>query len=105
MEKRKRHNAAFKAKVALEAVKAEKRVEALIRLAEEYDVDGAIHFSVPVCYHETGAARIISDALKGKGVPVLELEGDMTDERNYSPEQTAEKLSSFLEVLGKGEGN
>ncbi len=85
--------------------RAEKRVEALIGLAEEYNVDGAIHFSTPACYHETGSTRIIGDALKGRGIPFLDLDGDMTDERNFSPDQAMAKLSSFLEILEKRETN
>ena len=68
-------------------------------LAGEYHVDGAIHFSTPACYHETGSFRLIADALKRKGLPVLDLDGDMTDERNYSPERTLSKLMPFLDIL------
>lgn len=78
---------------------ADKRAKGLLELAGEYEVDGAIHFSTPACYHETGATRIIADAFKEKGIPFLDLDGDMTDERNYSPEKTMAKLSSFLEIL------
>jgi len=69
-------------------------------LAGEYNVDGAIHFSTPACYHETASFRLISDTLKEKGLPVLDLDGDMTDERNYSPERTLTKLMTFLDILG-----
>ena len=78
---------------------AQKRVKGIVELAEEYEVNGAIHFSTPACIHENGSLSLISDALKHRGVPLLDLEGDMTDERNYSPEQTMHKLTSFLEVL------
>ena len=90
---------ALKALQNLHVGTANARVEALVRLAEEYDVGGAIHFSTPACYHENVSYRLISDALKDKGMPMLNLDGDMTDERNYSPEQTAVKLSTFLEML------
>ena len=33
------------------------------------------------------------------GVPVLNLEGDMTDERNYFPEQASAKLDTFVEIM------
>ncbi|MDY6933009.1 MAG: 2-hydroxyacyl-CoA dehydratase family protein [Spirochaetota bacterium] len=79
--------------------RAERRVENIIRLAEEYIVDGAIHFTTPACYHENGSLRLISDALKNKSVPLLNLDGDMSDERNYFPEQTLNKLSTFIEML------
>jgi len=78
---------------------ASKRVQSLLRLTEEYRVDGVIHFSTPACHHDNAAFRLISDALKAKGFPVLNLDGDMTDERNYSPQRTLSKLTSFLEML------
>jgi benzoyl-CoA reductase/2-hydroxyglutaryl-CoA dehydratase subunit BcrC/BadD/HgdB len=90
---------ALKALQNLHVGTAESRVEALAELAEEFDVDGAIHFSTPACYHENASFRLISDALKEKGIPLLNLDGDMTDERNYSSERTANKLTIFLEML------
>jgi len=84
--------------------KADRRVEALVRLAQEFEVDGAIHFSTPACRHENGAFRLIDSALKDTGIPVLNLEADMTDERNYSPDQTATRLEAFLEMLKTSDG-
>jgi benzoyl-CoA reductase/2-hydroxyglutaryl-CoA dehydratase subunit BcrC/BadD/HgdB len=92
---------ALKALENLHVGRAEKRVKAIVKLAEDYDVDGVIHFATPACYHENGSLRLISDALKERGIPLLNLEGDMTDERNYSPEQTLNKLNTFLEIIGR----
>jgi benzoyl-CoA reductase/2-hydroxyglutaryl-CoA dehydratase subunit BcrC/BadD/HgdB len=78
---------------------ASRRVGKLVKMAEEYEVDGAIHFATPACYQETAAFRLTADALNEKGLPVLDLDGDMTDERNYSPERTAAKLATFLERI------
>ncbi|NQU15742.1 MAG: 2-hydroxyacyl-CoA dehydratase [Desulfobacteraceae bacterium] len=80
--------------------RAEKRVKALLSLAEEYDVDGTIHFATPACHCENIAFPLVRDAMKERGLPALNLEGDMTDERNYSSELTVSKLSSFIEILG-----
>ena len=84
---------------------ASKRVQSLLRLAEEYQVDGVIHFSTPACHHDNAAFRLISDALKAKGYPVLKLDGDMTDERNYSPQRTLSQLTPFLEMLESNRSN
>lgn len=44
--------------------------------------------------------NILDSGLRGRlGLPTLNLEGDMADERNYSPERTMSKLSSFIEIL------
>jgi benzoyl-CoA reductase/2-hydroxyglutaryl-CoA dehydratase subunit BcrC/BadD/HgdB len=80
---------------------ADKRVKAILELAKEYEVDGVIHFSTPACRHENGSTRLIRDALRNARIAFLNLDGDMTDERNYFPEQTVAKLSSFLEILKK----
>lgn len=80
---------------------ADKRVKAIVELAEEYNVEGAIHFSTPACRHENGSTRLIRDALKDKEIPFLNLDGDMTDERNYSPERTLTNLSFFLDIIKK----
>jgi len=90
---------ALKALENLQVGTAERRVKAITDLAEEYDVDGAIHFSTPACRHENGSFRLIGDALKEKGIPVLNLEGDMTDERNYIADRTMTNLESFFDIL------
>lgn len=84
---------------------ADRRVKSLAKMAEEYEVDGAIHFATPACHHENAAFRLIRDAFRAKGLPVLNLEGDMTDERNYSPDQTASSLDSFLEIINERSRN
>ncbi|MFH1243679.1 MAG: 2-hydroxyacyl-CoA dehydratase family protein [Pseudomonadota bacterium] len=80
---------------------ADRRVKSLSKMTEEYEVDGVIHFATPACYHENTAFPLIREAMKLKGLPTLYLEGDMTDERNYSPEHTASRLTSFLEIIKK----
>jgi benzoyl-CoA reductase/2-hydroxyglutaryl-CoA dehydratase subunit BcrC/BadD/HgdB len=90
---------ALKALQNLQVGPAERRIAALTELADAYEVDGAIHFSTPACRHENGSFRLIGDALKENGVPVLNIEADMTDERNYSAEKTTAGLESFFEIL------
>jgi benzoyl-CoA reductase/2-hydroxyglutaryl-CoA dehydratase subunit BcrC/BadD/HgdB len=79
--------------------KGEKRVDALVNLALEYEVNGVIHFATPACHCENITFPLVRDAMKQKNLPTLNLEGDMTDERNFSAQQTANKLTSFIEVL------
>jgi len=93
---------ALKALQNLHVGTTESRVNTMVKLAEEYQVDGAIHFATPACYHENASFRIISDALKEKGYPTIDLEGDMTDERNYSPERTRSTLNTFIDILKQG---
>ena len=91
---------ALKALQNLQVGPAGRRVAALTKLADEYEVDGVIHFSSHACRHENGSFRVVGDALKEKGIPVLNIEADMTDERNYSAEKTRVNLESYFEILG-----
>jgi benzoyl-CoA reductase/2-hydroxyglutaryl-CoA dehydratase subunit BcrC/BadD/HgdB len=78
---------------------SQRRVKAIVELANDYQVDGAIHFSTPACRHENGSLRLMADALKSEGLPVLNLEGDMTDERNYFADKTMTNLQTFFQIL------
>jgi benzoyl-CoA reductase/2-hydroxyglutaryl-CoA dehydratase subunit BcrC/BadD/HgdB len=77
----------------------EHRAELVTRLAEEFNVDGVIHFSQRGCRQSTGGEYIIRDALRKKDIPTLILDGDAIDSRNYSREQTRLRLEAFLEML------
>jgi len=78
---------------------SQRRVKAIVELARDYQVDGAIHFSTPACRHENGSFRLIGDALRDEGLPVVNLEADMTDERNYFADKTRTNLLTFFEIL------
>jgi benzoyl-CoA reductase/2-hydroxyglutaryl-CoA dehydratase subunit BcrC/BadD/HgdB len=77
----------------------EQRLAGIVQMVEEYDIDGAIHFSTMACRHANAPFRLIKDALAKKDIPLLVLDGDMSDERNYSTERTASLLESFIELM------
>jgi benzoyl-CoA reductase/2-hydroxyglutaryl-CoA dehydratase subunit BcrC/BadD/HgdB len=77
----------------------EQRLSGVLQLAEEYDVNGAIHFSTTACRHANAAVRVIGDALEKKGIPLLELDGDMSDQRCYSPDRTKSLLETFVGLM------
>ena len=62
--------------------------------------NGVVHFSSHACRHANASFRIIQDALANRGIPLLVLEGDMSDERNYSTERTAASLIDKDSLLG-----
>ena len=78
----------------------ERRASYLVSLAEEYRVDGAIHFNHWGCRQSCGGAALVKQALHERGVPTLILEGDCVDEREYQEGQIATRLEAFLESLG-----
>ncbi|MFH1646328.1 MAG: 2-hydroxyacyl-CoA dehydratase family protein [Chloroflexota bacterium] len=77
----------------------ERRAGLALELAEKYNVDGVIHFSHWGCRQSCGGEYVIRDLMKKKGVPMLILDGDGADSRNYSKEQTRLRLEAFLEML------
>jgi len=77
----------------------ERRASHLASLAEEYRVDGAIHFNHWGCRQSCGGALLVKEALQAKGVPTLFLDGDCVDEREYQEGQISTRLEAFLESL------
>jgi benzoyl-CoA reductase/2-hydroxyglutaryl-CoA dehydratase subunit BcrC/BadD/HgdB len=72
-------------------------------LAQEYEVDGALHFTHWGCRQGYGGVRLMKDGLADIGVPMLSLDGDGIDDRNYSPGQEKTRVEAFIEMLsGRG---
>jgi benzoyl-CoA reductase/2-hydroxyglutaryl-CoA dehydratase subunit BcrC/BadD/HgdB len=76
-----------------------RRVDHLRRMARDFRVDGAINPCHWGCRQGTGARGIISEGLKDIGVPVLNLEVDCVDDRNFSEGQLRTRLEAFAEML------
>lgn len=71
-----------------------------IRIAQEYQVDGAVFLSHIGCKQGGGMIRMIKDALKEKaGVPTLILDGDVIDPSVLPIEQFKSKLEEFFEMI------
>jgi benzoyl-CoA reductase/2-hydroxyglutaryl-CoA dehydratase subunit BcrC/BadD/HgdB len=77
----------------------QRRVEHLQNLAAAYRVDGAINPCHWGCRQGTGARGIIAQGLKAIGVPVLNLEVDCVDARNFGQGQVNTRLEAFAEML------
>ena len=78
-----------------------RRVEHLGRLAKEYAIDGAIHPCHWGCRQGTGAKGLIQQGLRDLGVPMLGLEVDCVDPRNFSEGQLRTRLEAFFEMLDR----
>ena len=76
------------------------RVEHLQQLARDYRIDGAINPCHWGCRQGTGARGLIEEGLKEVGVPVLNLEVDCVDQRNFAEGQLKTRLEAFVEMLG-----
>jgi benzoyl-CoA reductase/2-hydroxyglutaryl-CoA dehydratase subunit BcrC/BadD/HgdB len=77
----------------------ERRARAMRELALSYRVDGAVHFNHWGCRQSAGGAALVREALKKEGIPVLLLEGDCIDGREYQEGQVSTRLEAFLEAL------
>jgi benzoyl-CoA reductase/2-hydroxyglutaryl-CoA dehydratase subunit BcrC/BadD/HgdB len=72
------------------------RIEDILRMADEYQADGVIHFSLSFCQPYNLEAVRVRKALQAAGVPVLVLDGD------YSEEQAGQlktRIEAFIETL------
>ena len=78
---------------------ADRRIDSLLRLVREYRVDGVIHPCHWGCRQGTGARGMVEAALAREGIPVLNLEVDCVDQRNFSEGQIRTRLQAFLEMI------
>ncbi|MGQ9630143.1 MAG: acyl-CoA dehydratase activase [bacterium] len=77
----------------------ENRLEAMAQLVRDYRADAVIHFSHWGCRQSCGGVRILKDGLAGRGIPLLNLDGDCVDSRNYSDGQMRTRIEGFFEKL------
>jgi benzoyl-CoA reductase/2-hydroxyglutaryl-CoA dehydratase subunit BcrC/BadD/HgdB len=75
------------------------RIQHLQKLARKYKLDGAINPCHWGCRQGTGARGLISNGLKKIGVPVLNLEVDCMDTRNFAEGQMRTRIEAFVEML------
>jgi benzoyl-CoA reductase/2-hydroxyglutaryl-CoA dehydratase subunit BcrC/BadD/HgdB len=77
----------------------DRRIKHLQKMAREFRIDGAINPCHWGCRQGTGARGMISQGLSQIGVPVLNLEVDCVDTRNFFEGQLKTRLEAFTEML------
>jgi benzoyl-CoA reductase/2-hydroxyglutaryl-CoA dehydratase subunit BcrC/BadD/HgdB len=82
----------------------DRRLKHIKKLVQAYKIDGAINPCHWGCRQGTGARGLINEALKELDVPVINLEVDCADSRNFSEGQLRTRLEAFMEVLGSRPG-
>lgn len=75
----------------------DRRVEKIIRMAKEYNVDGVIHYSLNFCDPYLIESFKVEKALKEAGIPVLRIETDYSQE---DVGQLKTRVEAFLEMIG-----
>ena len=82
----------------------ERRLKQIKKLVQAYKIDGAINPCHWGCRQGTGARGLIGEALKELDIPVINLEVDCADSRNFSEGQLRTRLEAFMELLGSRRG-
>lgn len=77
----------------------QRRIAHLQEMAEVYRIDGALNPCHWGCRQGTGARGMIAEGLKAVGVPVLNLEVDCIDSRNFAEGQLRTRIEAFMEML------
>lgn len=77
----------------------ERRIRHLRDLSRRYKIDGAINPCHWGCRQGTGARGLIESAMGEIGVPVLNLEVDCVDVRNFAEGQLRTRIEAFFEML------
>jgi benzoyl-CoA reductase/2-hydroxyglutaryl-CoA dehydratase subunit BcrC/BadD/HgdB len=75
------------------------RIRHLQKLAQDYQVDGAINPCNWGCRQGTGGRGMIEEGLKEIGVPVLNLEVDCVDARKFTEGQFQTRIEAFIEMM------
>jgi benzoyl-CoA reductase/2-hydroxyglutaryl-CoA dehydratase subunit BcrC/BadD/HgdB len=75
------------------------RVNAILKMVKDFNVDGVIMFAHWGCRHSNGGARIIKDSLKEQDIPMLLLDGDCLNKNNSSEGQMLTRLQGFMEIV------
>jgi benzoyl-CoA reductase/2-hydroxyglutaryl-CoA dehydratase subunit BcrC/BadD/HgdB len=65
----------------------------------EFEVQGVVQFHHWGCRQSTGALRVLRDALRQEGIPLLQMDGDCIDETNLQMGPLRTRVQGFLEML------
>jgi benzoyl-CoA reductase/2-hydroxyglutaryl-CoA dehydratase subunit BcrC/BadD/HgdB len=78
----------------------DRRLRYLVQMAREFKVDGVINPSHWGCRQSAGVRGLFKDAFQAIGIPLIHLDVDCVDERNYARNQVLTRLEAFMELLG-----
>ncbi|MFA5310035.1 MAG: double-cubane-cluster-containing anaerobic reductase [Dehalococcoidales bacterium] len=76
----------------------EDRLDDIVRLAKEYNVDGVIHYNLQFCHTYATEAVQVEKRLEKEGIPLLRVETDYSDE---DAGQLKSRIEAFLEMVKK----
>jgi benzoyl-CoA reductase/2-hydroxyglutaryl-CoA dehydratase subunit BcrC/BadD/HgdB len=74
----------------------DERIDDIVRLAREYQVDGVVHYNLQFCHTYANEAVKVERALAEEGIPLLRIETDYSDE---DAGQLRTRIDAFLEMI------
>ncbi len=72
------------------------RLDDIVRLAREYNVDGVVHYNLQFCHTYANEAVLVEQTLAKADIPLLRIETDYTDE---DIGQLRTRIDAFLEMI------
>ena len=72
------------------------RLEDIVSLAREYQVDGVVHYNLQFCHTYANEAVLVEKTLDKAGIPLLRIETDYSDE---DVGQLRTRVDAFLEMI------
>jgi len=74
-------------------------MEKTVECVDRYQIDGIVEFAQWGCRHLNSGTQILKETLRKRNIPMLVLDGDCVDRRDYSRGQIKTRLEAFLEIL------
>lgn len=74
----------------------DERLDDIVRLAREYQVDGVVHYNLQFCHTYANEAVKVEKRLAKEGIPLLRIETDYSDEDTG---QLRTRVEAFLEMI------
>jgi len=76
----------------------DERLDDIVRLTREYQVDGVVHYNLQFCHTYANEAVKVARVLAKEGIPLLRIETDYSDE---DAGQLRTRVDAFLEMIRK----
>ncbi len=75
----------------------DERMDDVVRLAKEYEVDGVVHYNLQFCHTYANEAVKMGKRLKKENIPLLRIETDYGDDSG----QLKTRIEAFLEMISR----
>jgi len=75
-------------------------LDIILGLAEQYKIDGVVHYAHWGCRWNYARLKIVKEAFQEKGIPIVSIDCDSASKRNYFEGQLKNQIDSFLDMIG-----